>query len=83
MKITENPATNTEKSKKSPRKKFNERVPMYDAWYYVHISVNGALEVSVEGSEGAVLVGKVNILLLQRGLGGGGPSDGRHLCTAT
>jgi hypothetical protein len=36
MKITGNQATNTEKSKKSPRKKSDERVSMYDAWYYVH-----------------------------------------------
>ena len=43
-----------------------------------YLSVNVALEFSAEGSEGAVLVGKVNIVLLQRGLGGGGPSDGRH-----
>ena len=45
-----------------------------------YLSVNGALEFSAEGSEGegAVLVGKVNTLLLQCGLGGGGPSGGRH-----
>ena len=58
---------------------------MYDAWYYVHtFPSNGTMEVSVKGGGGVVLGGKVNILLLQRGLGGGGgPSDGRHLCTAT
>jgi len=35
-KITGNQATNKEKSKKSPGKKSDERVPLYDAWYYVH-----------------------------------------------
>ena len=43
-----------------------------------YLSVNGALEVSVEGAEGVVLGGKVEIHLLRRGLGGRGPSDGRY-----
>jgi len=43
-----------------------------------YLSVNGALEVSVHGGEGVVLGGKVHIHLLQRGLRGGGPGDGRH-----
>ena len=43
-----------------------------------YLSVNGALEVSVEGAEGVVLGGKVQIHLLQRGLGGRGPGDGRY-----
>ena len=53
---------------------------MYDAWYYVctYLSVNGALEVSVEGAEGVVLGGKGQIHLLQSGLGGRGPGDGRY-----
>ena len=37
-----------------------------------------SLEVSVNGDEGVVLGGKVQIHLLQRGLGGRGPGDGRH-----
>jgi hypothetical protein len=53
--------------------KSDERVPMYDAWYYVctYLSVNGALEVSVEGAEGVGLGGKGQIHHLQSGLGGG------------
>ena len=52
---------------------------MYDAWYCVtYLSVNGALEVSVEGAEGVVLGGKVRIHLPRRGLGGRGPGDGRY-----
>ena len=43
-----------------------------------YLSVNGALEVSVEGAEGVVLGGKVQNHLLQRGLGGRGPGDGRY-----
>jgi regulator of replication initiation timing len=54
----------TEKSKKIPRKKSDERAPMYDAWYYVLLLVNGAPEVSAEGGEGIVLGGKVHIHLL-------------------
>ena len=38
-----------------------------------YLSVNGALEVSVEGAKGVVLGGKVQIHLLQSGLGGRGP----------
>jgi hypothetical protein len=59
MKITGNQARNTEKSKKSPRKN-----PMSGYQYMMHgtmyiPSVNGALEVSVEGAEDVVLGGKV------------------------
>ena len=43
-----------------------------------YLSVNGALEVSVEGAEGVVLGGKGQIHLLQSGLGGRGPGDGRY-----
>ena len=41
-----------------------------------YLSVNGALEVSVEGTEGVVLGDEVDIHLLQ--LGGGRPGDGSH-----
>ena len=51
---------------------------MYDAWYYVHTFPSMVLWRSALRALRVVLGGKVQIHLVQRGLGGRGPGDGRY-----